>query len=148
MSEKRENKQKIRALLKELGIKKVIFNDKTTILFLTTGEKGIATCGVHDEFDPAVGLAMAYTMAESNRSKKDFKSTVESMYGMGGFEIKAPQEQKVCGSFGRDGVDWTSLMTFDITSFNAKPLFKNSCSEIHVGKSDYSVTLQGSFGKK
>jgi hypothetical protein len=78
---------KAKELMHNLGVRKVIFNGKTTIVYLTTGEKGVANCGEHDEFDPVVGIAMAYLAAESQGSKRELKQATDYMYRKGTFEM-------------------------------------------------------------
>jgi len=70
----------IKHLLKQLGIEKVIFNEKATIVYLTTGEKGVAIRSDTEEFDPVIGLSVAYALAESGTSKKRFKQIIEKEY--------------------------------------------------------------------
>ena len=77
---------KAKELLHNLGVRKVIFNGKTTIVYLTTGEKGVANCGEYDEFDPVVGIAMAYLAAESQGSKKGLKQATDYLYKKGAFK--------------------------------------------------------------
>lgn len=79
---------KAKELMHNLGVRKVIFNGKTTIVYLTTGEKGVANCGEHDEFDPVVGIAMAYLAAESQGSKRELKQATDYLYKKGTFENK------------------------------------------------------------
>lgn len=71
-------------LLHQLGIERVIFNDNATIVYLTTGEKGVAIRSQNEEFDPVIGLSVAYALAESGTSKKKFKELVNKAYKKGG----------------------------------------------------------------
>ena len=71
-------------LLNHLGIEKVIFNDNATIVYLTTGEKGVAIRSQTEEFDPVIGLSVAYALAESGISKKKFKELINKAYKRGG----------------------------------------------------------------
>ena len=71
-------------LLHQLGIERVIFNDNATIVYLTTGEKGVAIRSQTEEFDPVIGLSVAYALAESGTSKKKFKELVNKAYKKGG----------------------------------------------------------------
>lgn len=68
-------------LLKTMGIEKVIFNKDATIVYLSTGEKGVAKRSKDDEFDPVIGLSVAYAMAEGTRgNKSQFKKLVNKLY--------------------------------------------------------------------
>ena len=46
-------------MLKDLKIRKVIFNDPATIVFWSDGTKTVVKCGENDIYDPEKGLAMA-----------------------------------------------------------------------------------------
>lgn len=71
----------IKDLLCHMGIDKVIFNENATIVYLTTGEKGVAIRSPEDTFDPIVGFSVAYAIAEGTRgNKRQFHHLVSSMY--------------------------------------------------------------------
>lgn len=78
------DKQEVKSptqLLKTMGIEKVIFNKDATIVYLSTGEKGVAKRSKDDEFDPVIGLSVAYAMAEGTRgNKSQFKKLVNKLY--------------------------------------------------------------------
>lgn len=68
-------------LLKQMGVEQVIFNDKATIVILTTGEKGVAIKSEDDHFDPIIGFSTAYAMAEGTKGNKtQFKKLVNKLY--------------------------------------------------------------------
>jgi len=68
-------------LLKQMGIERVIFNEDATIVFLTTGEKGVAIRSSDDEFDPVIGLSVAYAIAKGTRgSKSKYKELVAKLH--------------------------------------------------------------------
>jgi len=79
-------------MLKNLGVSKVIFNGKTTIVFLEDGTKGVAQCGTLDSNDPLVGFSIAYTLAKATKgNKRQFKENIQFMTSKaknGKFEVK------------------------------------------------------------
>jgi len=76
-------------MLKNMGIKKVIFNGKTTVVYLKDGRKGVAHCGSEDEFDPTVGLSVAYAEAMCKcSSKKELKGIVKFLERKKKFEVE------------------------------------------------------------
>jgi len=67
-------------MLKRMGVKKIIQNDKAVIVVLTNGIKGVAICDDEDYFDPLVGFSVAYAMAVGTKgNKKQFKNNVEKI---------------------------------------------------------------------
>ena len=83
----------IKDLLDNMGIEKVIFNENATIVYLTTGEKGVAVRSQNDSFDPVVGFSVAYAIAEGTRgNKRQFHHLVSSMY------VKQIEKQKKKGN--------------------------------------------------
>ena len=75
-------------LLINMGVDRVIFNDDATIVYLNTGEKGVAKRAVDDEFDPVVGFCVAYAMAEgTSGNKKQFKNLVNKLYNKKNFKV-------------------------------------------------------------
>jgi hypothetical protein len=73
-------------MIENMGIKRVIFNDEATIVFLNDGRKGVAVQSTKDEADRVIGLAMAYTFAvATDGNKSQFKKNVEQLKKHGGF---------------------------------------------------------------
>lgn len=66
-----------RNFLANLGISKVVYNEKNVVVILKDGTKGIATCDVQDTFDEEVGFAIAYMNAKSGISKKKYKEAID-----------------------------------------------------------------------
>jgi len=67
-------------MLKRMGVKKIIQNDKAVIVVLTNGIKGVAICDDEDYFDPLIGFSVAYAMAVGTKgNKKQFKNNVEKI---------------------------------------------------------------------
>ena len=83
LKNKGENKMKKISktkMLKNMGVERVIFNGRATIVFLEDGTKGVAVADEKDAYDKSVGLAMAYAVAKATQgNKKQFKENVEKL---------------------------------------------------------------------
>lgn len=55
----------------ENEVKKVIINEPCVIVFLTSGEKGVAKCCPEDKFDENIGYAIALYRARIEKNKND-----------------------------------------------------------------------------
>lgn len=68
-------------MLFNLGIDRIIFNDRATIVFLNDGTKGVSVCSKDDHNDPLVGLSVAYTVAKATQgNKSQFKKNCDKLY--------------------------------------------------------------------
>jgi len=68
-----------REMLQELGVKKVIFNDKATIVITESGGKGVAVCGKKDVFEAEEGFCRAYLRALSDEIGVDNKALTNNI---------------------------------------------------------------------
>lgn len=64
-------------LLLRFGIKKVMFNNPATIVWLNDGSKGVSRCSKHDEYDPYVGMILAVADAKLKGHKMQLKKWCE-----------------------------------------------------------------------
>ncbi len=91
-SQNKGDKIMSKEMLKSMGVKKVIFNGSTTIVFLDDDTKGVAQCGKMDSNDPLVGFSVAYANAKATSgNKRQFKDNIDYMVKKaknGKFEIK------------------------------------------------------------
>lgn len=55
-------------------VKKVIINEPCVIVFLTSGEKGVAKCCPEDKFSESIGFNIAFNRARIEKCKNDAKS--------------------------------------------------------------------------
>lgn len=60
-------------------VKKVIINNRTVVVILKSGHKGIATCSPEDKFVESVGYQIALMRAKINKSKQDLKEKKETL---------------------------------------------------------------------
>lgn len=77
-NEPKSKKELSETLLKNLGVKKVVFNGRKVVVILNSGVQGIATCGEQDFFDEEVGFAVAYTIAKTKELTKGNKAKYKS----------------------------------------------------------------------
>ncbi len=67
-------------MLKNMGIKEVIFNDYATVVILNNGNKGVAKRSMEDIYDPIIGISVAYAIAIGTKGNKSwFKENVQKL---------------------------------------------------------------------
>lgn len=54
-------------------VKKVIVNNRTVVVILSSGHKGIATCSPEDKFIESVGYQIALLRARINKKEEELK---------------------------------------------------------------------------
>ena len=54
-------------------VKRVIFNDRVTVVILNSGVKGIAKCLEEDKYNKETGYRIAYLKAKIKEMKKELK---------------------------------------------------------------------------
>lgn len=79
--EKKMSKCKVYEMPDYVGneVKKVIINDRTVVVILKSGHKGIATCSPEDKFIESVGYQIALIRARINKSKDNLKEKEETL---------------------------------------------------------------------
>ena len=58
-------------MLKNMGVKHIIFNGLETIVILENGNKGISKQHTLDDYDPLEGIGMAYMYAKATGGNKN-----------------------------------------------------------------------------
>lgn len=67
-------KEHIEEIKTDEDVKRVIYNDKVTVVILNSGIKGIAKCLEEDEYDKKVGYRIAYLKAKIKEMNKELRS--------------------------------------------------------------------------
>lgn len=60
-------------------VKKVIINNRTVVVILKSGHKGVATCSLEDKFVESIGYQIALLRARIDKSKQDLKVKEETL---------------------------------------------------------------------